>query len=188
MPSTSHGAPRSAARKPVVVNIPVPIMFDTTNAVALDTPSRRCRTGEPFSGVVGRALPFRDVAAGGSTDVEVDSTRVTLCLDPVAFGDPLLVATKHSPHLGQSSLSQVERRTGARLLGDSTAVGDDRFSRLTQPRDVLNDALKRNPNCAWDVARAVFFFTTHVHNDDRALLVQLLEPLEGDSQIRIRNR
>jgi hypothetical protein len=37
--------PRSPARNPVVVKIPTPIMFDTTNAVALTTPSCRRREG-----------------------------------------------------------------------------------------------------------------------------------------------
>ena len=34
-----EGEPRSPAANPVVVKIPVPIMFDTTSAVALTTPS-----------------------------------------------------------------------------------------------------------------------------------------------------
>lgn len=36
-------SPRSPAKKPLVVKIPVPIMFDTTKAVALTTPSWRER-------------------------------------------------------------------------------------------------------------------------------------------------
>ena len=48
MPTTSDGWPKSPARNPVVVKIPVPIMFDTTNAVALHIPSCRCRVGVEF--------------------------------------------------------------------------------------------------------------------------------------------
>src|SRR5581483_3338694 len=43
--TTSHADPRSPARKPVVVKIPVPIMFETTIAVALKTPSSRSSFG-----------------------------------------------------------------------------------------------------------------------------------------------
>ena len=37
--NTSVGEPSCPARNPVVVKMPVPIMFDTTSAVALTTPS-----------------------------------------------------------------------------------------------------------------------------------------------------
>src|SRR5690349_6600867 len=37
--STRAGEPSWPARNPVVVQIPVPIMFDTTSAIALTTPS-----------------------------------------------------------------------------------------------------------------------------------------------------
>ena len=41
--STSLGSPRSPARKPVVVKMPVPTMFEITSAVALTIPSCRSK-------------------------------------------------------------------------------------------------------------------------------------------------
>src|SRR5215471_5809305 len=42
---TSEGEPSWPARNPVLVKMPVPIMFDTTSAVALTTPSWRRSAG-----------------------------------------------------------------------------------------------------------------------------------------------
>jgi hypothetical protein len=43
MPRTNSGRPKSPARNPVVVKMPVPIMFDTTRAAQLVTVRTRRR-------------------------------------------------------------------------------------------------------------------------------------------------
>ena len=48
-PMTRAGVPRSPTRKAGIVKMPVPIMFDTTMAVALTKPMRRTR-GESVNG------------------------------------------------------------------------------------------------------------------------------------------
>ena len=52
----SPGDPNCPARKPVLVKIMVPIMFDTTSAVALNTPICRRRPG--FAAVEAKLVLF----------------------------------------------------------------------------------------------------------------------------------
>src|ERR1043166_407412 len=63
---TRPGEPRSPARNPVVPKMPVPIMLDTTSAVALTTPSCRRRAGFEFGEVTSVFILLRTCHIAGT--------------------------------------------------------------------------------------------------------------------------
>jgi len=59
--------------------------------------------------------------------------------DRIPFRSPFLKTAEHRPDTRQALPPQFERRTGARLLGHSTAVGRDGLSELSQALGLIGD-------------------------------------------------
>jgi hypothetical protein len=82
---------------------------------------------------------------------------------------PLVKSSKERPGVSYAECSQRERRTGARLLGLSTAVRDDRFGECSQLFDAALHRGERNPDRARNMTGDEAVFVTNVHNSHRTL-------------------
>jgi hypothetical protein len=96
------------------------------------------------------------------------------CLDVPAFVAPPLPAANQGARV-QAGLLQRERRTGARVLGRSGTVENDRPLRAAELRNVCLDLIERDRSGPRDVAR----FEEHAAADvDEIECVRVVELLE----------
>jgi hypothetical protein len=82
---------------------------------------------------------------------------------------PFLKSAEQRPGVQETELSECERRTGARFLSRSTAVGDDRFSKPSQPFNAALHRLERDGHRAWNMACVEAGFAPNVYDGHRSL-------------------
>jgi hypothetical protein len=75
---------------------------------------------------------------------------------------PPVKSSKECPGVADPEFSQRERRTGARLLGLSTAVRDHRFGECSQLFDTAINCGERNPDRARNVTSNESIFVSNV--------------------------
>ena len=78
-------------------------------------------------------------------------------------GYPSSVTAGYRPRLRESLPSQFERRTGAGLFGQSTAVSHDWLAPRSELRHVRSYGGERNPDRSWNVARQTFALRADAH-------------------------
>src|SRR5207249_8154612 len=83
----------------------------------------------------------------------------------VPVSPPFFVSTGYCPHLRESPPPQLERRTGTRLFGRSTAICDDRLPFRAEFFDVRSHCRERNPQRTWHVTRRKLAFAPNVNDD-----------------------
>jgi hypothetical protein len=124
---------------------------------------RLCWPGRPAWG--------RDPAL--SPGVTPDNGIASLC--------PFLVAAHERTNAADAVLPENERRTGARLLRRSTAIGDDRFLLRAQFCGASLHGLEGHEDRAWQMSLSVTLGITDVEHEHASLRLELLELLDRDT-------
>jgi hypothetical protein len=97
---------------------------------------------------------------------------------------PFLVAADEGTHALNAALAEEERRTGARLLGQSTAIGDDRPLLGAKLRGAALHRVERHEHRPRKVPIAVTLGIAHVEYEHVASGLQLLEVRDRNSEGR----